>query len=367
MSSIRKIWNNWFGVNRGILKLTQRLQRGEKSIITYCRNDHALYEFRGSGKHVSGRGDQTEYQIMYRTLYFKQLYMSSKVSEWLPVTRDTTIFTELRYLDNGWFSDIGLPRSKHDIDTVATYLKSIASRLKPYQGYPIGSGLHMTNSFFTNEGYVFYDRNNFEVRVPKSMICEYEFISQVEILNKFDPELIKVMDQEKIDRVHRNDKDLKRWYILKPVTSSQVNHVIRFTHRNTGHAKVALYDFTIVIDSRAQASKPFYVTELLCKAIESLDRVHPMNEWHVELFVDNIHVKVYDHPEQTLDAYVVRQENYPENRDHNPIIINDNPGVRNTFCGYLGTVKWHIETLTERTRREQETTKKAGINRLTGQ
>lgn len=356
---IVKFFIRHFGANQGVEHLAARLRAGEKLIAAFCRANGEMYEFRGTGIFLGGHGNQREYYIEFRKLLPMSYGKPNVVTEWAKLGKDTWEFNELQDMTDSYFMDIDKSAPKNDETAVMEFLRMIAKRLKPHQYYLLDN-MAVSSELFTKVGYRLYTHNRAETDVPHSMIGSRRLVTKDELESRFDPNKVRILDEDKIDRVHRPDTDIKRWYTIKKVESVTSKHVIRFTHRNTAHAKTDYYGVSIEIDARNQAGKPFYVTQILAAAVRQLEKEHPDKAWHLEIFPENINITTPDCPTITIDAYSKRQDQYPENKDHNPILIDDKPMVRNTFNAWDCTEGWCIVTQKEQVAYEAKIEKEAG-------
>jgi hypothetical protein len=213
---------------------------------------------------------------------------------------------------------------------------------------------------FTQAGYRLYSYNRDEINVPTSFITSTRLVTQQDLDRDFEVDRVKILNEDKIARQHRPDRDLKRWYVVEEVKSIEDRHAIRFTHRSTAGDKVKYFRFDIDIDSRNQFSKPFYVTELLEDAVKKLEQTYSASQYQLELFVDNILISVPDVPKMSLADYVTRQVKHPTNADTLPILVHDKPRVRNTVNCYGYSPGWYIETQEKADLREKESDKETG-------
>ena len=356
---IAAFWERHFGENQGVEAIAARLRSGEQIVSASCRANGELYEFRGTGIFLGGHGNQREYFIEFRKLLTSSCIHPNVATDWVKLSRDTWEFADLRDMTDSYFMDIHQAAPKNDEHTVVEFLRTIAKRLKPHQYYLLDN-MAISADLFTRTGYRLYSHNRIENDVPHTMIGSRRLITKGELEHRFDPLKVRILDETKIAREHRADTDIKRWYTVKKVETLSDEHVIRFTHRNTAHAKVAYYQLAIEVDARNQAGKPFYVTEILTDAVKQLGKDYPDDKYHLEIFPANITITVPDCPKMLLDAYAKRQDQYPENRDHNPILINDQPVVRNTFDGWNYAPGWLIVTHKEQVRHEAKVEKEAG-------
>lgn len=322
------LYQRWFGVNAGVLAVINRLKIKGSPLSIYDTGSCNLYELRGSGRHLSGRGKLKVYDIEIRQLRIESLYRDECVSDWTAFNLDHPFYSRLNMLSEDNINDLNDPGELklNDPDFVISTLRKIAGRLKQYQGYPLGR-LTVTSDLITSKGYQFIC-NGFKLVVPTSMVSTTCFITNDELSAEFNPNLVKVMDQEKILRQHRHDTDPKRWYIISKIESATKPYVVKFTPRKSGVDKVAMYAIDLHIDSRNQGGKPFYVTELIKDAIQTLSTKHPDHSWDIKLYNDAIKVHVFEHPKLSITEYTERQDKWPEHVDHNPILIDDVPVVK---------------------------------------
>lgn len=354
IETLKNWYKDMFGTNEGIELIAKRLGNGAGSIMSYNINTEGLYEFIGTGKYLFGRGRNKTYDIQARVLYAKPYSRQTGLKPVVTVAGGDQISKALETLYNSPFTGLQTIQASHYPTEVIKFVSGISSRLKPYQGYPLGD-FYITDSFYCKEGYTVLNGSFNKIVIPASMIGSYDLFSGVDLMDKFDPENIIVIDQDKIDRIHRKDTDLRRWFTVTKVDSITCKHVLAYTHRCTAGGKTAYYNVQFLIDSSAQGGKPFYTTELLKAAVATLAREYSSSEWGIEIYPENIQVKAYDHKPMSLIDYVTRQDTHPENRTHNPIVINDNPCVRPSFS-YVTQQQtgYTIETLEQRTRHEQK-------------
>lgn len=354
LESLKNWYKDMFGTNEGIELIVKRLANGAGSILSYNVNTEGLHEFSGTGKYLFGRGRNKTYDIQSRVLYAKPYSRYSGLKGVVTVAGGDQASKALECLYNTPFQGLETVQACHYPAEVIKFLSGISSRLKPYQGYPLGN-FYITDSFYCKEGYTVLNGSYTKIVIPASMIGSYDLFSDADLMHKFDPDNIVVLDQEKIYRNHRKDTDLRRWFTVTKVDSVTSKHVMAYTHRCTAGGKAAYYNVQFVIDSTGQAGKPFYTTELLKAAMATLAKEHNSTEWGVEIYPENIQVLAYDHKPMPLMDYVTRQDTYPENRMHNPIVINDNPCIRPSYS-YITEQQtgYSIETLEQRTRHEQK-------------
>jgi hypothetical protein len=355
---IVRFFNRHFGENQGVERIAARLRAGEQLISAYCRGQGELYEFRGTGIFLGGHGNEREYFIEFRKFYLHSYNSFNTATDWVKLSRVTWEFNELEDMTDSYFMDIHESAPKNDEAAVLELMRTIAKRLKPHQFY-VFNNYAISAEIFTRTGYRLYTHGRVELDIPHTMIGSTRIFNKSELEHRFDPKNVRILDEVKIARQHRADTDPKRWYTTKQVASVGDKHVFRLTHRKTAHAKVAYFSMAIDIDQRNQAGKPFYVTELVRDALKAIERDHPDHEWHLELFPENLTIQVPDCPLMSIADYVKRQADYPENVDHNPILINDRPVVLNCINYHGNSSSWEVLNQKDLSN-ESETTQEAG-------
>lgn len=350
-----------FGNNQGVELIASRLRDGAFQVNAYNQRLGRLYEFRGTGIYRGGRGNQKEYYIEFRYLLINDFGYSNyhTATDWIKLARVSYEFLALQNLDDSDFHDLLEPAPVNDEIHVVDALRKIANRLKPHQFYRM-SNFAVSSDMFTQAGYRLYSCNRAEINVPTSFITSTRLVTQQDLDRDFEVDRVKTLNEDKIARQHRPDRDLKRWYVVEEVPSIEARHAIRFTHRNTAGDKVKYFRFDIDIDSRNQFSKPFYVTELLEDAVKKLEKTYGAGQYQLELFVDEILIGVPDVPKMSLADYVARQVKHPSNATTLPILIHDKPRVRNIVNSYSFNPGWTIETQAKADRREEENNKETG-------
>jgi hypothetical protein len=350
-----------FGNNQGVELIASRLRDGYFQVNAYNHRHGRLYEFRGTGIYLGGRGNQKEYFIEFRYLQINDFGYSNyhTATDWVKLSRDTYEFEKLQNLDDSDFRDLIEPAPVNDEAHVVEALRKVANRLKPHQFYQMAQ-FAVSSDMFTQAGYRLYSCNRDEINVPTSFITSARLVTQQDLERDFEVDRVKILNEDKIARQHRPDRDLKRWYVVEEVKSIEDRHAIRFTHRSTAGDKVKYFRFDIDIDSRNQFSKPFYVTELLEDAVKKLEKTYSASQYQLELFVDNILISVPDVPKMSLADYVARQVKHPTNADTLPILIHDKPRVRHTVNCYGYSPGWHIETQEKADLREKENDEEKG-------
>lgn len=334
-----------FGTNEGVDLIAKRLNSGVERIHAYSRGE--IYEFRGTGVLLSGKGNHKVYDIDFRKLNPMGFEKINQVTEFKRLTPDLWEYTRLAKLETSGFSDLDSPVEFHPVDLVVEQLRKIASRLKPEQYYLLGKyGVSM--DLFQPNGYRLYAEKGIEINVPATMIGHPRLFSHADLGKTFDRANVLVLNESKIARQHRNDKDIKRWYEVRQVPSVLDRHVLRYTHRSTAHAEVFYYDVKIIIDATNQKGRPFYLTEIVKAAVAGLNSKHRSDEWHLELDYNNIQIEVAGEDTCSIDAYLNKQRNYPARVDTHPILVDDNPVVCNGYnYGYYWTVMTYEESVSK--------------------
>lgn len=334
-----------FGSNEGVELIAKQLSSGVERIHAFCRRNGEFYEFQGTGVQLSGGGNHRVYDIDFRKLNPSGFDKPNRVSEFTRLTPDTWEYKDLARLDNSYFNELLKPVEFHEVNVVVEQLRKIASRLKPGQLYQLGHyGISM--DLFTPNGYRLYLGKGNEIHIPATMIGNPRFFTYEDLNKQFDRANVLVLDETKIARKHRNDKDIKRWYELKQVPSVNDRSVLRFTHRNTAHAEVFYYDLQIIVDAKNQKGKPFYLTEIVKAAVKDLKHQHPPASWHLELDYNNIYIEVDGEAATPIETYILKQNHYPARQDSHPILIDDHPYVT-TNIRYGNGPHWSITTYEE--------------------
>ena len=317
MGMFKDLFNRYLGENEGIELIAQRLRNGAPYVKAYDSDDQSIIYFYGTGKKQRGLGNQREYDIHYEELHYIRRE-ASVVTPLRPVKDSLYMWHNLVDLDDTYFRELVDQEGENDPNEVIDHLKSIASRLKPYQIYTMDR-MNITADLFEGDNIRMYSGHS-ERLIPRRFIGNRRLVGVHELGIAFDPSRVKILDQNKIARVHRANTDPKRWYEIKQLESVTDKHAIRFTHRKTANAPVHYYNMEIIIDSKAMPSHPFYVEELLRSALAELSKDYPEGYYYLEIFPSEITI-TWDGKTSTIDAYLDNQRKYPASVDKQPILI----------------------------------------------
>lgn len=338
MEILKSIFDNWFGKNEGLELIAERLRSGVPYVKAYARREMALVYFKGTGRYLGGRGINKRYDVHYQVLGHKG-NRTDTLSDWNPVDDVAYMRINLMDLEDSDFHELRDQEGENDREEVIAWLKKIASRLKPHQYYKLHE-MAITNEIFSGDNIRLYVDKR-EILVPLEYMGNRRLITSSELGAAFDPNQVGVFDDTKIDRKHRKDTDPKRWYEIKKVDSVNDKHAIRLTHRKTAHAPIHYYAMEIIADSKAAASRPFYVKELLVSAIERLAKDYKIGDYQLDIFTDAIDF-TWDGKTVPVGVYCTNQSKYPASVDTQPLLVN--PPLKVLFSVYMGTVSWRITT-----------------------
>lgn len=338
MEVLKDLYNRYFGRNEGIELIAARLRNGTPYVKAYDAKDSTLFYFSGSGRYIRGTGLLREYDINYQCIYPTGNW-HGRANESEPLSSSIYLRTYLEDLDSTYIRALRDQEGENDPEEVIAWLKTIAARLKPYQCYKTAN-LSITNEIFSGDNIRLYSGKN-EVLIPRQFIGNRRLFCESLIGTAFNADKVDVFDEAKIDRKHRRDKDLKRWFVTEKVELSTDRHAIRLTHRNTAHSKIHYFTMAIIADSKAMAGRPFYVKELLAKAVNEIGKTYSATDYDLEIFPSNIDF-TWDNKTVSIDVYRDTQSKYPASVDNQPLLIYPPLKVRTSVNVYGGRHDWGI-------------------------
>lgn len=332
------MFDNWFGKNEGIELIAERLRNGVPYVKAYDLNDKAAIYFKGTGEHIRGTGVHRVYDIHFKCIYLNG-HWSGGLSDWQPVSSSVYLKSQLEDLNDSYLIELRDQEGENDPEEVVAWLKKIVSRLKPHQCYHL-ENMSITNELFSGDLIRLY-KGESEVMIPREYIGNRRLIGGTELGTTFNSNRVATFNDEKIKREHRLDTDPKRWYEIKKVASVNDKHAIRLTHRKTAHASVHYFTMGIIADSKAAASRPFYVKELLQVAVDELAKVYPPNDYHLEIFTNAIDF-TWDGKTVSVDTYHSTQSKYPASVDTQPLLVYK-PLVASNVVWLDRFIEWKIK------------------------
>lgn len=317
MEILRDWYKRCFGENEGLELIAARLRNGVPYVKAYDRNDGVLVYFKGTGEYLGGWGNKRRYDVKFQILGHHKGY-GEILSDFKHVSQSRYMDVNLPELDGSYLIELRDQVGENDPEEVIAWLGKIASRLKPHQTYNLVE-MNITNDLFAGDRIRLYHGKR-EILVPREYIGNRRLITEGELGTVFNGNKVNIFDDEKIKREHRKNTDPKRWFVTKKVDSVNDKHAIRFTHRKTANAPIHYYSMEIIADSKAMAGHPFYVEELLGKAVNALGDKHPASEYHLEIFTSNIDF-TWDNKTVSVDTYRDNQSKYPAGVDKQPLLI----------------------------------------------
>lgn len=343
MGKLRSIYNRFFGHNEGVELIASRLRDGEASVTAYNTvTDKAIW-FTGSGRLIGGYGNRKIYDIKYRTIEYSTRNGIYVASDLAPLSKSEFLVNQLYNLDDPSSVDLLNPLVKHDIVEVITLLKKVAARLKPGQRYSFDR-VAITQDLFCPEGIRVHTLDKGTMIIPELLIDHPWIITPRDLKADFDRSRVNVHDEKKLKRIHRNDTDIKRWFEVVEVDKVESPHTFAFTHRQTAGAPVKYYLLKIMLDSKGLAKRPFYVTEIVTKAVRELNELYPEGTYSLKLNMDTITLKHEDSPEVPLKVYLDQQAKYPGRVDTHPVVYFEELVVTDYLGPYSVSVDYVIET-----------------------
>lgn len=320
MEILKSMFDKWFGKNAGLELIASRLRAGAPHVTAQGRNGESIFWFTGSGAFLGGYGKNRRYDVKVRMIFLVDGACPRKISDLARVDEDKWLTEALANYGYGYIQRLDVDLPEHDTVAVLQKLKQVAARLKPGQMYHFDR-LSITQDLFKEDGIQLFTRSKRAIIVPDLFIGTQYLFTPTDINEPFNKEYVVVFDDAKIQRQHRRDDDIKRWFKIEDVKSVENPHTFKFTHRKTGGAATRYYRLDIVLDSKGLAGRPFYLREIVLAALKELTKDYPAATYELELDTSTIMLKYDDNVLTTARAYHERQLKYPLMVDTYPKLI----------------------------------------------